>query len=158
MVRLVCVLLALLPSAASAGCETLLMSCAFGRKQVEFCLNGDRVDYSFGPAGRPELTISQPVLTAGAEPWPGVGRDIWAIASVENAGITYQLSTNFDRQDENAVTEGSIAVLNGDKLLTRLDCDPGTVKGDLWIVADEKTRLGQCWSDETAVWSPAPCK
>lgn len=157
MIRFAALSLALFPAVAHAGCEVLLMSCDMGRRHLEFCLNGDRVDYSFGPPGRPELTLSQPVLTAGAEPWPGVGREIWATASVENAGVTYQMWTSFDRQDENAVTEGSIAVLRDETLLTRLDCDRGTVRGDLWIVADEKARRGQCWQADNAAWAPAPC-
>lgn len=158
MLRVIIPVLALIPSLAYAGCEVLLMSCEIGRKHLEFCLNGDMVDYTFGPAGRPELILSQSVQSAGAEPWPGVGREIWAIASVENAGVTYLMATSFDRQDENAVTKGSIAVLKGDKPLARLDCDQGTVKGDLWIVADEKARRGQCWQEATGTWASAPCK
>jgi hypothetical protein len=148
----------LAPTAAFAACpgETLL-SCPTGGKQLELCLNGDSLTYSFGPKGAPELTLTKKVRDVTYNPWPGVGSAIWDSVVFNNGEIAYEVWTSFERDPDNTLTEGGVNVLNGEELVATLTCAKGSVEKDLMRVWEAKEAAGQCWNFEKIVWQDAPC-
>jgi hypothetical protein len=79
--------LTLLPLPALAQCPGQeLLSCPIGKKQLELCLDADGVSYSFGPKGRPEITLATAIRDTDYQPWSGVGRAMWDAVRFTNQG------------------------------------------------------------------------
>jgi len=144
--------------AALAGCPqgaTTVLGCTLGggAKTLSLCIDGDTVRYDFGKTGQPpELSLSEPVATVAHQPWPGVGRAIWEATTLTNAGYAYEVWMSVDRLSENALPEGGVNVMQGEKTVAELRCDPGTASVSLWAVDDAKQALGICWNFETFSW------
>lgn len=148
---LLLVLLAAVPAqAACRGDEAF--SCQIGGKRVEVCYWKGMLTYRFGPEGKPEITLNEPLETVAYTPWPGIGRAIWDSVAFENEGVTYEVWSSFDRMDENAVLEGGVNVMEGDKLLATLTCDKGSVGTALDAISELKAGIGQCWDYGTRTW------
>lgn len=146
-------LLALLSSPAHATCqEEEIFSCPIGKKVVEVCSWRGEVTYSFGRQGSPEIILYDPLEAVAYTPWPGIGRAIWDSVAFENEGVTYEVWSSFDRMDENAVLEGGVNVMQGDKLLASLTCDKGSVTRALDRISDLKAGIGQCWDYDSRSW------
>lgn len=146
-------LLALLAAPASAACQgDEAFSCTIGKKTLDVCYWKGALIYSYGPEGKPELTIAEPLETAAYTPWPGIGRAIWDRVSFQNEGTTYEVWTSFDKMDETAVLEGGVNVLQGDKTLASLTCDKGSVAHSLDPISGLKSGIGQCWNLEAQAW------
>lgn len=136
--------------AACQGDEAF--SCAIGKKTLEICYWKGMLTYRFGPEGKPELTVNEPLETVAYTPWPGIGRAIWDSVAFKNEGVTYEVWSSFDRMDENAVLEGGVNVLQGDKTLATLTCDKGSVATALDAISGLKAGIGQCWDYEGRTW------
>jgi hypothetical protein len=150
--------LTLLPLPALAQCPGQeLLSCPIGKKQLELCLDADGVSYSFGPKGRPEITLATAIRDTDYQPWSGVGRAMWDAVRFTNQGTTYEVWTSLDRMAENAGWEGGVNVLKGEEMLASLTCAPGSVRGDLGDIFDAKTDAGQCWNFDSFAWQDTPC-
>lgn len=146
-------LVALIATPASAACQgDEAFSCTIGPKTLEVCYWKGALIYSYGRAGKPELTIDEPLETAAYTPWPGIGRAIWDSVAFQNAGVTYEVWTSFDRLDEKAILEGGVNVLQGNATLASLTCDKGSVAHNLDPIFDLKSGIGQCWNSEARVW------
>ncbi|MBL9073106.1 hypothetical protein [Tabrizicola sp.] len=146
-------LLALLATPASATCQgDEAFSCRIGKKTLEVCYWKGALIYSYGREGKPELTIAEPLETVAYTPWPGIGRAIWDTVAFQNDGTTYEVWTSFDKMDENAILEGGVNVMQGDKTLATLTCDKGSVIHSLDPILDLKARIGQCWAPDTQSW------
>lgn len=146
-------LVALLAAPASAACQgDEAFSCRIGKKTLEVCSWKGALIYSYGREGKPELTIAQPLETAAYTPWPGIGRAIWDRVAFQNEGTTYEVWTSFDKMDENAILEGGVNVMQGDKTLASLTCDKGSVAHSLDPIMDLKSGIGQCWNPEAQAW------
>ncbi|WP_333817355.1 hypothetical protein [Tabrizicola sp.] len=140
-------------SPAHAACQgDEAFSCRIGKKTLEICYWKGALIYSFGPIGKPELTIAEPLETARYTPWPGFSRSIWDSVAFLNDSTTYEVWSSFDRLDENAVLEGGVNVIQGDKTLATLTCDKGSVARSLDAISDLKAGIGQCWIHETQAW------
>lgn len=149
-------ILALLAAPASAACQgDEAFSCTIGKKTLEVCHWKGALVYSYGRAGKPELTIAEPLETANYTPWPGIGRAIWDTVTFQNDGVTYEVWTSVDKMDENAILEGGINVLQGDSLVASLTCDPGTASNSLDAIYGLKEGIGQCWDFDRRSWSNA---
>lgn len=146
-------ILALLATPASAACQgDEAFSCQIGKKTLEVCSWKGALIYSYGREGKPELTIADPLETVAYTPWPGIGRAIWDTVAFQNGGATYEVWTSFDKMDENAVLEGGVNVMQGDKTLASLTCDKGSVAHSLDPIMDLKSSIGQCWASESQSW------
>lgn len=146
-------LLALLAAPASAACQgDEAFSCTIGKKTLEVCSWKGVLIYSYGREGKPDLTIAQPLETAAYTPWPGIGRAIWDSVAFQNEGTTYEVWTSFDKMDENAILEGGVNVMQGERLLASLTCDKGSVDHSLDPIMDLKSAIGQCWDPEAQAW------
>jgi hypothetical protein len=151
------ILLAFLAASVSgptfAACQgEAVFSCPIGKKTLAICHAKGLLTYSFGRIGKPELTISEPLETVAYTPWPGIGRAIWDAVAFENEGVTYEVWSSFDKMDENAVLEGGINVMQGDKTLASLTCDKGSVERGLETISDLKAGIGQCWNYDSRTW------
>lgn len=146
-------LLAFLATPGHAACQgDEAFSCPIGKKTVEVCYWKGMLTYSFGRAGKAELIISEPLETVAYTPWPGIGRAIWDQVAFQNEGVTYEIWSSFDRMDENAVMEGGVNVMQGDKTLATLTCDKGSVERGLDTISDLKAGIGQCWDMGAQAW------
>ncbi|MFO1203890.1 MAG: hypothetical protein U1E58_14765 [Tabrizicola sp.] len=144
----------LLAAPAHAICqEEEVFSCPIGKKVVEVCSFRGELTYSFGREGSPEIILYEPLETVAYTPWPGIGRAIWDSVAFENEGVTYEVWSSFDKMDENAVLEGGVNVLKGDKTLASLTCDKGSVERGLDFITDLKAGIGQCWSYDSQSWT-----
>jgi len=152
--RAALVLLALAASPAQATCQgDQAFSCRIGAKTLDVCYWKGMLTYRFGREGKPELVLNEPLETVAYTPWPGFGRAIWDMVAFRNQGITYEVWTSFDRQDENAVLEGGVNVMEGDTALANLTCDRGTARTSLDALYDLKTGIGQCWDRDAQAWT-----
>jgi hypothetical protein len=146
-------LFALLATPASATCQgDEAFSCTIGSKTLQVCSWKGALIYSFGRDGKPELTIAEPLETAAYTPWPGIGRAIWDGVVFRNDGVTYEVWTSFDRLDANAVLEGGVNVIEGNKTLATLTCDKGSVAQGLDTISELKSGIGQCWDFDSQSW------
>ena len=148
-------LLALLASPAAAACPggDRVFWCQIGPKALELCHTDGALIYSFGPKGRPELTIAEPLETVDFTPWPGIGRYIWETVAFRNAGFTYQIHTSVERGPD--ATTGLVAdltVFDGDAEIALLACDMDTATNSLDRIYDLKAEIGQCWDMESRSW------
>ena len=146
-------LLILLAAPAHAACQgDEAFSCQVGKKTLEICYWKGMLTYRFGPEGKPELTLNEPLETVDFMPWPGIGRAIWDSVVSENKGIAYEVWSSFDKLDENAVMEGGVNVMQGDETLATLSCDKGSVGRGLETLGELKAGIGQCFDHETQTW------
>lgn len=156
-------LAALAPAAAQAKCpnQSGIFSCQIGRKTLEVCHWKGMITYEFGLPNKAELSLFTPETEADFTPWSGVGRTMWSSLAFHNEGITYEVWSSLDKlmNDDDPMPEwqGGVNVLQGDKTLAQLTCNPGSVEGILDTVYDIKTDLGQCWNLTTFAWQQAPC-
>lgn len=146
-------LLALLAAPAHAACQgDEAFSCRIGNKTLDVCYWKGMLNYRFGPEGKPELTLYELLETVAYTPWPGIGRAIWDSVAFQNEGVTYEVWSSFDKMDENAVMEGGVNVMRGDKTLATLTCDKGSVGRGLDTLSELKAGIGQCFDHETQSW------
>jgi hypothetical protein len=151
-------LLALLPLPAFADCapDEALFHCQIGRKTLQVCAAGDRLTYDFGPAGKPELSLSVRLAEADFTPWPGIGRTIWDEIAFYNDGATYRvwvaLEKQLDPEEPEPELQGGVHVSRGGADLANLTCNPGSVLSLLDTIHDLKTGIGQCYDRESLRW------
>ena len=148
----------LLPAPTLAACQgETLFHCPIGKKQLEVCQQGSAVSYSFGPAGRPEITLSESITSLDYQPWSGIGRAMHEAVVFDNNGISYRVWTSFDRnQPEDPVT-GGVLVEKDEQLLAQLNCKPETMEAALDLLWSAKEKAGQCWNYEKFRWQDGAC-
>ena len=114
--------LAALPLRADAGCAgQLVMGCTIGKKELSLCLTSAGLTYQFGPAGRPEISLTRPLAVLDYQPWPGVGFDIWEQVSFSNDRVRYEVWSSAPR-DAAGVASGGVNVVEGERVLAALTC------------------------------------
>jgi hypothetical protein len=145
-----------LASPAAASCPDLaVLTCttAGGAKVLEVCLAGEALTYSFGKAGKsPDITLTEPLANGTYTPWNGIGRAIWESTTFTNDGFVYEAWSSFDRLDENAVLEGGVNVLKGDRLQAEVRCDAGSVTAGFDQLFPVMQTKGFCWNRDSFVW------
>lgn len=145
-----------LPGFAACDAEAALFHCQIGKKTLQVCETAGRLTYDFGPAGKPELSLSVDIAQADFTPWPGIGRTMWNELAFHNDGVTYlvwsALEKQFEEDQPPPLLEGGVTVLQGDKDLANLTCDQGSVTSFLDTIYDMKTRIGQCYDYDTRGW------
>ncbi len=148
--------LAFLPTAAFAEChpDTEVFSCRIGKKILEVCHWKGALVYSFGPAGKPDLTIAEPLETVAYQPWPGVSNSIWDSVTFANEGYSYEVWTSIARDPEDTSgLQGGVNVLKGETQQAQLTCDDGTASQPLDVIYELKEAIGQCWDFDNHAWT-----
>jgi hypothetical protein len=136
--------------AACQGDEAF--SCQVGAKTLEVCYWKGMLTYRFGPEGKPELTLNEPLETVAFTPWPGISSSIWETVAFRNDGYVYEVWTSVERDPESTEPRaGGVRVTQGDKTVAELDCDRGTATG-MDTLYDLKEGIAQCWDMETRTW------
>ena len=147
--------LAVLATPAAADClpEGGVFSCQIGDKRLEICHETDTITYSFGPAGQPEMQITEPMDSVAFTPWPGVSSAIWETVLFTNDGYGYEVWTSQERDSEvEAPLEAGVRVLQGEEVVAELTCDPGTPSNSLAGIWDLKEAVGMCWEFSSQSW------
>jgi hypothetical protein len=147
--------LTLLAAPAHAACQPdgEIFSCQIGKKTLEVCHEGGALVYRFGPKGKAELTLSEPLETVTFNPWPGIGRYIWESIDFKNGDFIYRVYTSVERgPDATTGLIGSVTVYEGETELAYLACDDGTPTNSLDRVYDLKQSVGQCWDYASETW------
>ncbi len=118
--------------ASSAGAAQDVFSCVIKKngKQVTLSHDADRASYIYGPPGKtPELTLVMPVAKTQLEVWEGFGRVRAYSIGFPKGGYLYVVNTWSDSLDRSSGR--GVRVEKGDNVLSELECDPATVRGDL---------------------------
>lgn len=144
-------LLAPLPAVADCLPGGHVFSCRIGAKVLELCQQGEALTYSFGPRGKPELVLAEPLRSVDYTPWPGVGSTIWQSVRFENLGYGYEVWAATDRSGGGL--EGGVNVMQNERLLAQQNCDRGTISGPLDILYSLKESVGLCWDHAAHRWS-----
>lgn len=147
-------LLALLAAGpAHAACQgDEAFSCQIGAKTLEICYWKGMLTYRFGPEGKPELMLNEPLETVAFTPWPGIGSSLWETVAFRNEGYIYEVWTSVERDPE--ATEpraGGVRVMQGTDTVAELACDRGTAT-PMDTLYDLKDGIGQCWDMEAQTW------
>lgn len=151
--RTALVLIALASPAAACPNGAEVFSCTITGKPLQLCHWQGALTYSFGPADKPELTLSQPVENLAFTPWPGIGSEIRETVAFQNKGYTYEVWTSAERNPEAPTgLTGGVTVRQGETLVARLTCDPGTPSQSLDLIYDLKEAIGQCWDFGSRSW------
>lgn len=151
------VLLALLAAPiaapAQAACQgDEAFSCQIGAKTLDVCYWRGMLTYRFGPEGKPELVLNEPLETVAFTPWPGMGGSFWETVAFQNEGYTYEVWTSVERDPEaTEPRQGGVRVLQGNTTVAELDCDRGTAT-PMEVLYDLKHGIGQCWDAESQTW------
>jgi hypothetical protein len=152
-------IVALLPLPAWATCpqDTFLSCPVDGTNRLEVCIGNGAFTYAFGPAGRPDLSLSEPMAAGTVAPWPGVGSAIWSSVSFRNGAYTYEVWASVDRNPDDANPQGGVNVLQGESMIAQRTCLPGTVTAPAFMLEDAMAAAGYCWNLDARVWGRAPC-
>lgn len=146
-------LLVVLAAPAHAACQgDEAFSCQIGAKTLEICYWKGMLTYRFGPEGKPELMLNEPLETVAFTPWPGIGSSLWETVAFRNEGYIYEVWTSVERDPE--ATEpraGGVRVMQGTDTVAELACDRGTAT-PMDTLYDLKDGIGQCWDMEAQSW------
>jgi hypothetical protein len=144
----------LLPTLAVAT-EANFLTCTVGAKQLELTIQNETVTYSFGPTGKPELVLQEPVATVNYTPWNGRGStDVYFVTFYNHSySYTVAASTNYDNYRKNIYYyDISIWIERDGKDLAILECDEQFAGDPLEAIPEAKYALGQCWSQAQEKW------
>jgi hypothetical protein len=142
------------PSFADCQDESLVFSCKIKAQTLEICHGKGALTYTFGPEGKPDLSIAEPLETVDFTPWPGMGRYIWEAVAFRNAGFTYEVWSSVERgADATTGREAAVTVFEGDTEIARPVCDAGSITGSLDRIYDLKQSIGQCWDYKAKAWA-----
>ncbi len=112
--------------ALCAGGSSTVFSCTTAKgKQIEVCDSKKTLEYSFGKSDtKPEIVVRVPRAQASTWQWRGVGR--WHSYSVDipNGNTTYNVFWGQDALSPNAPPEAGVNVLNQDRVVTTVLCEP----------------------------------
>jgi hypothetical protein len=148
-------LFVLLAAPAHAACQgDEAFSCQIGAKTLEVCYWKGMLTYAYGPEGKPELFLNEPLETVAYTPWPGIGPSMWETVAFQNDGYTYEVWTSVERDPEaTSPRSGGVRVMQGDASVAELTCDRGTAT-PMDGLNDLKAGIGQCWDMDSRAWGP----
>lgn len=146
---------ALLPSMANAT-ETNILTCTVGSKQLSLSKQDDNIIYKFGPAGKPELVLREPVATVDFQPWNGLGSTDADAVTFYNQNYSYTVITTSPYENfRNGIHYHDITiwVKRDGKEVAILRCNEQTAGDALDHLREAKAAIGQCWDRELKQWS-----
>ncbi len=140
-----------LPALAECPPGGSVFSCRIDGKVLELCRKGDNLTYSYGPAGAPELAMSESLLTVDYQPWPGIGSSVWESVAFTTGDHLYEVWTRTDRNF--AGLDGGIMVSRNGASLADLYCNEGTASNPLYdTLFPMKESVGLCWRGPNEGW------
>ncbi len=154
-------------SAGAADCGSGLepfLSCEVGvsKKNLNVCYNDDIVTYSFGPAGDPELVMTETVETIDYRPWSGIGRSIAEQVIFENGEYVYAVYAGVDRMfgDETEADHptpffGGVVVTRNGNALADLSCNREETEAPWGGLYESKLAAGLEWDSVAMEWRRA---
>jgi hypothetical protein len=159
-VVVVCALFA--PGIAAADCggaDVLFCPVEGSGKVIAVCAGPDGFSYSFGPPGKPEITLFSRYESGPVTPWSGVGRSIWSSVRFLNDGYVYETWMSVDRLAEEQVAEGGVTVLvmPSEEIVAEVNCRAGEVSADLFGPEDAMAQAGFCWDLTAFEWRKGDC-
>lgn len=122
---IIAVLTALFSTQVYAVCEgskTLFFCNTQKGKQITVCDSGKTIDYSFGKAGKPELSVKAPRDQASTFQWAGVGSSISYSVDIPNSKTVYNVYWSADRNDEKHGIDAGVNVFINKELKTTVKC------------------------------------
>lgn len=144
----------LLPTLAAAT-EGNFLTCKVGSKRLSLSIQDDQIIYKFGPPGKPELVLQEPVATVDYQPWNGRGStDVYYVTFYNHSySYTVAASTNYENY-RNGIHyyDINIWVERDGKDLAILECDEQFAGDPLDPIPEAKYALGQCWNREQEQW------
>ncbi|MBO6884433.1 MAG: hypothetical protein JJ869_12760 [Marivita sp.] len=155
MLRPAILAITLLPTLAAA-IEGNFLSCTVGAKQLSLSIQDYHITYSFGPDGKPELVLREPVATVNYTPWNGWGStDVYYVTFYNHSySYTVAASTNYENY-RNGIHyyDINIWVERDGKDLAILECNEQFAGDPLDHLRVAKAAIGQCWNREREQWS-----
>jgi hypothetical protein len=147
---------AVMPTMAVACSEGVLFSCPIGENQLAICTADGSAIYSFGPAGQPELELTEPFTTLNYHPWVGVGRWEQNWVAFTNGEFKYRVSSARDRLDDERqeLWEVGVTVSRAGERIASLTCNTTFAQNVLAPLWSAKIGAGLCWSREHWRWQP----
>lgn len=143
----------LLPAAAAACPGETLLSCDTGRGRVlEVCADDTAFHYSFGPAGRPDLTLTAPLADGPVTPWPGIGSAIWSTVTFRNDGHYYEVWVSQEKGPDAPPATAGVEVRRDSQVLASLECRPGGTIPPAFTFEDRMQAAGLCWNLDQSRW------
>lgn len=142
LAALACLMPAMSPAAECRG-RILLQCDTSATRSLQVCLQGETFHYSYGPRGRPEISLTASAASGPVTPWPGVGSAIWSGLTFQNAAHSYQVWTSFERGGGDYEAAG-VTVLKGDSTIATVNCLPDKTQKPLPLFEDVMTGLGYC--------------
>jgi hypothetical protein len=111
--------------AACPSDDRTVFSCTTTKgKSLEVCDLGNNIAYSFGPAGKPELSLQVPRARVTTRQWEGMGRTISYSVDVPNGKTVYSVFWAADRMDEAADIAAGVEVIINGKSAATVSCNP----------------------------------
>ncbi|MFE3837182.1 hypothetical protein [Pseudogemmobacter sonorensis] len=162
LVFLAGLMLAAAPLRAEPAVETFISCPVGGGRHLEVLIrHGDfagegSFSYSFGPPGRPDLSLSVPMSAGSVTPWSGVGRAIWSSVRFFNADYEYEAWNSFDRLEQEAGLQAGVSVLRNGTLLAHFECQGGEI-APVFTLEDAMAAAGYCWNTEDFGWRRSDC-
>lgn len=156
--RLIALIAVLAATPAFADCPgERIFSCKVKTKTLELCLTADELFYSFGKAGKPDLTLRADLSQVDYIPWNGFGRTMVDEVRFYNDGVTYAVWASIDKQmsadDPEQQWQGGVNVTRGDAPLADLICSAPPNPPGIDLLYDAKQQVGQCWDFDQQVWT-----
>ena len=144
----------LLPTLANAT-ETNILTCTVGSKQLSLSIQDDLIIYTFGPPGKPELVLEEPVATVDFQPWNGLGSTDADAVSFYNQNYSYTVVTTSSYENFRSgihYHDITIWVERDGKNLASLNCKEELAGNPLDYLREAKAAIGQCWNREQQRW------
>lgn len=145
----------LLPTLAEAA-EINFLTCTIGTKQLSLSKQDDDIIYRFGPAGKPELVLKEPVATVDFQPWNGLGSTDADAVTFYNQNYSYTVITTSPYENfRNGIHYHDITIWveRDGKNLASLNCKEELAGNPLDYLREAKAAIGQCWNREQQQWS-----
>ncbi|WP_193090529.1 surface-adhesin E family protein [Advenella sp. FME57] len=112
-------------SVCSVGEKELFMCSTVNAKIISICASPSTVTYRFGPPSKLQMKLTRDRQQVTYVPWDASSRTITSSISVPNTNTSYQVYYEQDRND--TYREGGVRVIQNNKLLTTVQCSPGTI-------------------------------
>ena len=94
-----------------------------GNKQIVVCDSDKTIDYSFGKAAKPDVTVKVARDVASTRQWDGMGGSIFYSVDIPNKSAVYNVFWSANRNDEAHGVEAGVNVFVDKKLKTTLKCN-----------------------------------
>lgn len=100
-------------------------------KEISLYDQGDTIEYSFGFAGQPEITLTRLREDTSTYQWAGVGRSIHYSVDVPNGDTVYSVFWSYDRLSPQQEEIGGVNVMIDGQYVATVSCGSGEIVQNL---------------------------